>query len=146
LIRDHINHFPVNPLVGPNNDELGPRFPDMSKTYSRDLIAKAKEIAKKYSIPLQEGIYIGSSGPTLETFAEYKMFRIWGADATGMSTVPEVIVANHMGIQCFGMSVITNTDQPTDEVLGTTHEDVQNVAQRVEPQMTLLIKELMLLI
>ena len=146
LIRDHINHFPVNPLVGANNAELGPRFPDMSKTYDRELITKAKEIAEKHDIPLQEGVYIGSSGPTLETPAEYKMFRIWGADATGMSTVPEVIVANHMGIKCFGMSVITNTDKPTDEINGTTHDDVQNVAESVEPKMTLLIKELMLLI
>ena len=146
LIRDHINHFPVNPLVGSNNKELGVRFPDMSKTYDRDLITKAKDIAKQHNISLQEGTYIGSSGPTLETPAEYKMFRIWGADATGMSTVPEVIVANHMGIKCFGMSVITNTDKPTDEVDGTTHDDVQNVAESVEPNMTLLIKELLLLI
>ncbi len=146
VIRDHINHFPVNPLVGKNNPDLGPRFPDMSKTYSRELISKAKEIAKKHDIPLQEGVYIGSSGPTLETPAEYKMFRIWGADATGMSTVPEVIVANHMGIKCFGMSVITNTDKPADEGTGTTHEEVQNVAEMAEPMMTLLIKELMLLI
>ena len=146
VIRDHINHFPVNPLIGANNNELGPRFPDMSKTYNRDLIVKAKEIAKRHDIALREGVYIGSSGPTLETPAEYKMFRIWGADATGMSTVPEVIVANHMGIKCFGMSVITNTDNPSDDVLGTTHEAVQNVAETVEPQMTLLIKELLLLI
>jgi purine-nucleoside phosphorylase len=145
VIRDHINHFPVNPLLGANN-QLGPRFPDMSKTYNRNLIVKAKEIAKKHDIALREGVYIGSSGPTLETPAEYKMFRIWGADATGMSTVPEVIVANHMGIKCFGISVITNTDNPSDDVLGTTHEAVQNVAETVEPQMTLLIKELLLLI
>ncbi len=146
LIRDHINHFPVNPLVGANNNKLGPRFPDMSKTYDRELISKAKDIAKKHDISLREGVYIGSSGPTLETPAEYKMFRIWGADATGMSTVPEVIVANHMGIKCFGMSVITNTDKPTDDVNGTTHNAVQSVAESVEPKMTLLIKELMLLI
>lgn len=146
LIRDHINHFPVNPLVGSNIGELGPRFPDMSKAYDRDLISKAKDIAVKHNITLREGVYIGSSGPTLETPAEYKMFRIWGADATGMSTVPEVIVANHMGIKCFGMSVITNTDQPADEELGTTHDEVQNVGQKAEPNMTLLIKELMMLI
>ncbi len=146
LIRDHINHFSVNPLVGANNSELGPRFPDMSKTYDRELIVKAKEIAKKHDIPLQEGVYIGSGGPTLETPAEYKMFRIWGADATGMSTVPEVIVAHHMGIKCFGMSVITNTDKPTVDIDGTTHSAVQSVAESVEPKMTLLIKELLLLI
>lgn len=146
LIKDHINHFPINPLIGPNNNELGTRFPEMSKVYSRELISKAKEIAKKHNIPLQEGIYIGSSGPTLETPAEYRMFRIWGADATGMSTVPEVIVAHHMGIKCFGMSVITNTDKPSVEYGETTHDKVQNVAEQVEPQMTLMIKELLNLI
>lgn len=146
LIRDHINHFPVNPLVGENIKELGVRFPDMSSVYNKELITKAKDIAKTNDISLQVGVYIGSSGPTLETPAEYKMFRIWGADATGMSTVPEVIVAHHMGIKCFGMSVITNTDKPTNEVEGTTHDDVQSVAESVEPKMTLLIKELMMLI
>ncbi len=144
FIRDHINHFPVNPLVGVNNTELGPRFPDMSKTYSKELIQKAKEIAKNKNIPFQEGVYIGSTGPTLETPAEYKMFRIWGADATGMSTVPEVIVAHHMGIKCFGMSVITNTDKHSEEDGTTTHDEVQNVAETAEPKMTLLIKELLL--
>lgn len=143
LIKDHINHFP-NPLIGPNNPELGERFPDMSKVYNTKLIAKAKVIAKEHDISLQEGVYIGSSGPTLETPAEYKMFRIWGADATGMSTVPEVIVAHHMGIKCFGMSVITNTDKPADPDGETTHDEVQNVAGVVEPKMTLLIKELLL--
>jgi len=145
LIRDHINHFPVHPLVGPNINELGPRFPDMSEVYSKELILKAKEIAKKYNIPMQEGVYIGSSGPTLETQAEYKMFRIWGADATGMSTVPETIVAHHMGIKCFGMSVITNTDQPSTKH-GTTHGEVQNVAEMAEPNMTKLVKELLLML
>jgi len=144
IIRDHINHFPVNPLIGENINELGPRFPDMSAVYHRELISKAKEVAKKHEIPLQEGVYIGSSGPTLETPAEYKMFRIWGADATGMSTVPEVIIAHHMGIKCFGMSVITNTDKPSEELGTTTHDEVQSVAEKAEPQMTLLIKELLL--
>ncbi len=143
LIKDHINHFPVNPLIGKNENELGVRFPEMSSVYSRELIAKAKEIAEKNDIALQEGVYIGSSGPTLETPAEYRMFRIWGADATGMSTVPEVIVAHHMGLKCFGMSVITNTDKPSVEYGETTHEQVQDVAGQVEPKMTLLIKELL---
>jgi purine-nucleoside phosphorylase len=142
IIRDHINFFPRNPLVGKNYDELGPRFPDMSKTYDKILIQKAYEIAKNHNIKLQEGVYIGSSGPTLETPAEYKLFRIWGADATGMSTVPEVIVAHHMGIRCFGLSVITNTDKPTDPDGETTHNEVQNVAGQAEPKLTLLIKEL----
>ena len=146
LIRDHINYFPVNPLVGENIKELGVRFPDMSNVYDKGLIVKAKEIAKANDIRLHEGVYIGSSGPTLETPSEYKMFRIWGADATGMSTVPEVIVAHHMGVKCFGMSVITNTDKPSNELDGTTHDEVQNVAGLAEPKMTLLIKELMLLL
>ncbi len=143
IIKDHINNFPVHPLVGPNFDELGPRFPDMSNVYDKVLVAHAKEIAKKHEISYHEGVYIGSTGPTLETPAEYKMFRIWGADATGMSTVPEVIVAHHMGIKCFGLSVITNTDKPSDEEKGTTHDAVQNVAVKAEPNMTLLIKELL---
>jgi purine-nucleoside phosphorylase len=143
LITDHINYFPVNPLVGRNIDELGVRFPDMSSVYNKDLIEKAKTIASNNNIILQEGVYIGSSGPTLETPAEYKMFRIWGADATGMSTVPEVIVAHHMGMKCFGLSVITNTDKPSNDIEGTTHNEVQNVAESVEPQMTLIIKELL---
>lgn len=144
IIQDHINYFPVNPLVGQNFNELGPRFPDMSQAYNKELISNAKSIAKKHNMAYREGVYIGSSGPSLETPAEYKMFRIWGADATGMSTVPEVIVAHHMGIKCFGLSVITNTDKPSDEEKGTTHDAVQNVAQRAEPGMTLLIKELLL--
>jgi purine-nucleoside phosphorylase len=142
IIRDHINFFPRNPLIGKNYDELGPRFPDMSKTYDKALIQKAYEIARTHDIKLQEGVYIGSSGPTLETPAEYKLFRIWGADATGMSTVPEVIVAHHMGIRCFGLSVITNTDKPAEPEGETTHSEVQNVAGQAEPRLTLLVKEL----
>lgn len=142
IIRDHINNFPINPLIGHNYNELGPRFPDMSKTYNRDLIQRAYKIAELNGIKLREGVYIGSSGPTLETPAEYKMFRIWGADATGMSTVPEVIVAHHMGIKCFGLSIITNTDKPALPEGETTHEEVQNVAGIAEPQMTTIITEL----
>lgn len=142
IIKDHINFFPQNPLIGKNFDELGPRFPDMSKTYAPELIKIAKEIASKNNIKLQEGIYIGSSGPTLETPAEYKLFGIFGADVTGMSTVPEVIVAHHMGIKVFGMSVVTNTSAPATPDGETTHEEVQNVAGSVEPKMTLIFKEL----
>jgi len=142
IIRDHINYFPENPLRGKNYNELGPRFPDMSKVYNPKMISMAKEIAKENNIKLQEGVYIGSQGPTLETRAEYKLFRTFGADATGMSTVPEVIVAHHMGIHCFGMSIITNMDKPQDPDGETTHDEVQNVAGKVEPQMTLIIKEL----
>ncbi len=139
IIKDHINFFPENPLRGKNYDQLGPRFPDMSKPYSQRLIKLALEIAKENSILVQQGVYIGSSGPTLETASEYNMFRIWGADATGMSTVPEVIVATHMGIEVFGMSVIANTDKPADAEKGTTHDEVQDVAGSVEPYMTKII-------
>ncbi|OFY86509.1 MAG: hypothetical protein A2236_03830 [Bacteroidetes bacterium RIFOXYA2_FULL_33_7] len=114
----------------------------MSKTYNRELIAKAKEIAKQNNLKVQEGIYIGSSGPTLETPAEYRLFHKFGADATGMSTVPEVIVAHHMGIKCFGMSVITNGSEPADPNGETTHDEVQDVAGSVEPKMTLIFTEL----
>ena len=107
IITDHINFFPEHPLRG-KNIPYGPRFPDMSEAYSKELIRKANEIATEKGIKVQHGIYIGTQGPTYETPAEYKMFRILGADAVGMSTVPEVIVANHCGIQVFGISVITD--------------------------------------
>ncbi len=142
IIRDHINNFPENPLRGENYDELGPRFPDMSKTYDNELIQRTYKIAEANGIKLREGVYIGSPGPNLETQAEYKLFRIWGADATGMSTVPEVIVAHHMGIRCLGISIITNTDKPFNPETETTHNDVQRVAGEVEPQMTKLITQL----
>ena len=142
LINDHINYFGDNPLIGKNIDELGTRFPDFSKVYNKDLIAKAKEIAVTNNFTLQEGIYIGSPGPTLETPAEYRMFRLLGADATGMSTVPETIVAHHMGMYCFGVSIITNADSPADPDGETTHDEVQEVAGQVEPQLTILFTEL----
>lgn len=142
IIRDHINMFPENPLRGKNIDELGTRFPEMSETYSKQLIGRAKRIAVENNIKAQSGVYIGSPGPTLETPAEYKMFRILGADATGMSTVPEVIVARHMGITCFGISVVTNLTEASEMERPTTHDEVQNVAEQAEPKMTLIFKEL----
>lgn len=142
IICDHINFFPQNALRGKNLDDLGPRFPDMSEPYSQKLIAKAEKIAQAEGIELRKGVYVGSSGPTLETAAEYKMFRILGADATGMSTVPEVIVAVHMGMQVFGMSVITNVSEPADPDKGTTHDEVQDVAGTVEPHMTKIFTKL----
>lgn len=142
IITDHINYFPENPLRGKNFDELGTRFPDMSKVYDHDLIKIAEEIADNNNIKIQKGIYIGSTGPTLETPAEYNMFRMLGADATGMSTVPEVIVAHHQGMRCFGMSVITNQSEPENPEEETTHDEVQNVAGSAEPKMTLLIEKL----
>jgi len=142
IITDHINMFPVNPLTGKNLDELGTRFPDMSETYDKKLINKAIEIAEKNNIKVRTGVYVGSSGPTLETPAEYRHFQIIGADATGMSTVPEVIVARHMNIPCFAISIITNKgiSDKTEKI--TTHEDVQDVAGMAEPKMTLIMKKL----
>lgn len=142
IIRDHINMFPENPLRGENINELGTRFPEMSEAYDRNLISKAKQIARQNKIKLQQGIYVGSAGPTLETPAEYNMFKILGADVTGMSTVPEVIVARHMNIPCFGMSIVTNLAEPDITDKPTTHDEVQNVAESAEPKLTLIFKEL----
>lgn len=141
IIKDHLNLFSVNPLIGKNIKELGPRFPDMSDAYNKELRKKAKEIAAANNFAVKEGVYVGSSGPTYETLAEYKYFRIIGADATGMSTVPEVIVANHMSIPCFAISIITNVGiSETVEV--STHEDVQLQASKAEPKMTIIMKSL----
>ncbi|MFO7979029.1 MAG: purine-nucleoside phosphorylase [Bacteroidales bacterium] len=142
IITDHINFFPENPLRGKNIDALGTRFPEMSQTYSPMLISMARQIARTNSIRYQSGVYIGSPGPTLETPAEYNMFRILGADATGMSTVPEVIVARHAGMECFGISIITNMAKPAETDKPTSHEEVQMVAQVAERNMTLLFSEL----
>ena len=107
IIKDHINQLP-NPLIGPNMEEFGPRFPDMTRPYDLNLISMAKRIAGEMKIDIQEGVYFGGTGPTYETPHEYKYIRIIGGDAAGMSTIPEVIVARHSGIPVFGMSVITN--------------------------------------
>lgn len=140
IINDHINLFP-NPLIGKNINELGPRFPDMSMPYDKTLIAKAREIALRHNIRVSEGVYVGLTGPTLETPAEYKYVRIIGGDAVGMSTVPEVIVARHMGIPCFAISICTDLGVP-GKIVETTHEDVQRVAAIQEPKMTLIMKTL----
>ncbi len=141
LIDDHINLFFDNPLVGRNIDELGPRFPDMSESYSEELINKALEIGKKHNIKLHKGVYAGMQGPTFETKAEYKMVQILGADAVGMSTVPEIIAAKHAGITCFAISVITDIGVP-GKIVEISHEEVQQAARKSEPKMTLIIKEL----
>ncbi|MFP4288015.1 MAG: purine-nucleoside phosphorylase [Bacteroidales bacterium] len=146
IIRDQINMFPENPLRGKNIDELGPRFPEMSEPFNRKLIKQAIRIALDNNIKHQTGVYVGSPGPTLETRSEYKMFLFLGADATGMSTVPEVIAARHMGITCFGVSVITNLAVTDESESGTTHEEVQNAAALAQPGMTLIFKELMKII
>lgn len=142
LIDDHINLFPTNPLIGPNEDELGPRFPDMSEPYDHAMIAKAEEIAATNNIKISKGTYAGLTGPTLETPAEYKYVRAIGADAVGMSTVPEVIAARHMGIPCFGFSIVTDLGVP-GKIIEMSHEIVQEVAKKAEPKMTLIIKELL---
>lgn len=142
IINDHINFFPQHPLTGKNVPELGPRFPDMSEAYSKEIIAKAKKVASANNIKVQEGVYLGLSGPTFETPAEYRMVKILGADAVGMSTVPEVIVARHMGIPCFAISIITDLGVE-GKIVEVTHEEVQQVAALAEKKMTLIMKELM---
>lgn len=141
IINDHINMFGTNPLIGRNLDEFGPRFPDMSEVYSKRLIARAIEIGKKNNIELKQGVYVGTTGPTFETPAEYKMFRILGGDAVGMSTVPEVIIAHHAGMEIFGISIITDSGVP-GEIVEVSHEEVQKVAGAAEPLMTKVIREL----
>ena len=141
VINDHINMFGTNPLIGKNYDELGPRFPDMSKTYDKEMISKAFEIASRYDIKLEQGVYLGTTGPTLETPAEYKMFRVLGGDAVGMSTVPEVIVAHHMGMRVFGISIITDLGVE-GKIVEISHEEIQQVAAEAEPKMTKIIRDL----
>lgn len=141
IITDHINLFPEHPLRGKNYKELGTRFPDMSEAYSKELIEKAKKIAARNNIKVVEGVYVGTTGPTFETKAEYRYFRIIGGDAVGMSTVPEVIVANHAGIRCFGMSIVTDLGVP-GKIVEVTHEEVQQIGNKVQPLMTQIMKEL----
>lgn len=140
VITDHINFFPEHPLRG-KNIPYGPRFPDMSEAYNKELINKADIIAAEKGIKLQHGIYIGTQGPTFETPAEYKMFHILGADAVGMSTVPEVIVANHCGINVFGISVITDLGVE-GKIVEVSHEEVQKAADEAQPRMTTIMREL----
>jgi purine-nucleoside phosphorylase len=141
VIEDHINLQPFNPLIGPNYEELGPRFPDMSQPYSKKLIASALNIAQKNNIVCHKGVYVAVTGPNLETRAEYRYLRIIGADAVGMSTVPEVIVANHMGLPVFAVSVLTDECFP-DDLKPVSVEEIIKVAMGAEPNMTLVLKEL----
>lgn len=138
LITDHINLQGANPLVGPNVDDWGPRFPDMSEPYDPDLRALASENAMEQGLKLQEGVYVAVPGPNLETKAEYRMLRRLGADAVGMSTVPEVIVARHMGIRVMAVSVITDECFP-DALEPVSLEDVLSVAGTVGPALTQLV-------
>ena len=141
IITDHISLATVNPLIGRNEDAFGPRFPDMSEPYAKNLIEKGKAIAAQLGIPVKEGVYFGVTGPTFETRAEYKMIHTLGADAVGMSTVQEVIVAAHAGIQVFGVSVITDLGIGAETTV-ITHEEVLNAAAAAEPKLTSLFKEL----
>ncbi len=139
IITDHINLFPTNPLMGPNNDSWGPRFPDMSEAYNKDLIAKAISVSKATGISVQQGVYAGLSGPCLETPAEYRYVRNIGADAVGMSTVPEVIAGHHMGMACFGTSVITDLGVE-GKIVKTTHADVVRAATKASEQLVPFFK------
>ena len=141
IITDHINLFPENPLRGRNYEELGTRFPAMTEAYSHRLIEMADKIAAEKGIRVMHGVYVGTPGPTFETPAEYEYFRIIGGDAVGMSTVPEVIVANHAGMRVFGVSVITDLGgKEIREV--PTHEEVQKAALKAQPFMTEIMKEM----
>ncbi|WP_295718340.1 purine-nucleoside phosphorylase [Mucilaginibacter sp.] len=141
VIADHINLQPQNPLVGRNYEELGPRFPDMSQPYQRVLIDKALSIAVANNITCHKGVYVAVTGPNLETKAEYTYLRIIGGDAVGMSTVPEVIVANHMGLPVFAISVLTD-EGFTDVLEPVSLEDIIKIAEDAEPKLTMILKNL----
>ena len=141
LIKDHINMMPEHPLRGKNDERFGPRFVNMSEPYNRSMIVKAKEIAQELNIEVHDGVYLGLQGPTFETLAEYKMVKALGADCVGMSTVPEVIVARHMELECFGLSVITDMGDE-ENIEEVNHEEVLKAAQTAEPHVRNLIKTL----
>ena len=143
ILKDQINMMPEHPLRGKNDERFGPRFVNMSEPYSRKMIAKAKEIAVDLNIEVHEGIYLGLQGPTFETLAEYRMVKILGADCVGMSTVPEVIVARHMDIETFGVSVITDMGDENN-IDTVSHDEVLEAAKKAEPEVRKLIKELIL--
>lgn len=143
IIKDHVNMMPEHPLRGKNDERFGPRFVNMSEPYSRAMMTKAKEIATSLNIEIHDGVYLGLQGPTFETLAEYKMVKALGCDCVGMSTVPEVIVARHMELETFGVSVIT--DMGDEESIGTiTHAEVLEAAKEAEPKVRSLIKNLII--
>ncbi|OAQ38261.1 purine-nucleoside phosphorylase [Pedobacter psychrophilus] len=143
VIEDHINLQPDNPLIGRNFEELGPRFPDMSQPYHKGMMEKALKIAQEKNINCHKGVYVSVTGPNLETKAEYKYLRIIGGDAVGMSTVPEVIVANHMGIPVCAISVLTD-EGFSEDLQPVSVEEIIKIASEAEPQLTSIIKELIL--
>lgn len=138
LIKDHINFFPGNPLIGDNDDNWGPRFPDCSEVYNKAYREMAKAVSLDLKLPLQEGVYVAVTGPTLETAAEYRMFRTFGADAVGMSTIPEVMAAHHQGTKILGFSMITDMGLP-DNLHPCSIETVLKVAAATEPKLRKLI-------
>lgn len=140
LIDDHINLFPEHPLRGKNDERLGVRFPDMSNAYDKDLCKLAIQVAKDLDIKLQHGVYVGTSGPTFETPAEYNYFRIIGGDAVGMSTVPEVIVAAHAKMKVMAFSIITDIGV-IGKIVEVSHEEVQEAAKIAQPKMAAIIRE-----
>ena len=140
LMVDHINLLGDNPLIGMNEDELGPRFPDMSEPYDLELLQVAEEIALENKIKVQKGVYVAVPGPNLETKAEYRFLRTIGADVVGMSTIPENIVANHMGIKVLGISIVTDECFP-DSLKPVNVEEIISTAMKAEPKMTLIMKE-----
>lgn len=143
IITDHVNMMPEHPLRGKNDSRFGPRFVNMNEPYSPKMIAKIKEIAKASNIEVQDGVYMGLQGPTFETLHEYKMVKVIGADCVGMSTVPEVIVARHMELETFGISVITDIGSE-EHLENITHEEVLKAANEAEPKVRQLIRELIL--
>lgn len=143
VITDHINMMPEHPLRGHNDERFGPRFVNMSEPYSNAMNKKVFELAKSLNIDLNKGIYLALQGPTFETLAEYKMVKAVGADCVGMSTVPEVIVARHMNMECFGISVITDMGDE-DNIEEVNHEEVLQAAQKAEPHVRNLIKNLII--
>ncbi|BCY28459.1 purine-nucleoside phosphorylase [Flavobacterium okayamense] len=143
MITDHINFMPEHPLRGKNDERFGPRFLNMSEPYSRALMQKGRELAKEIGFNLQEGVYLALQGPTFETLAEYRMVRNLGADCVGMSTVPEVIVARHMDMNCFGVSVITDMGDE-ESIQDVNHEEVLEAAKTAEPKVRALIQNLIL--
>lgn len=144
FITDHINLLPDNPLRGANHNSFGPRFPDMSKPYCTDLLSKAMDIAKEKGFDVHKGVYVATMGPNLETKAEYRYMRIIGGDVVGMSTVPEVIVANHMSLKVFAVSVVTD-EGFLEDLQPVSFEEIVAVAAQTEPTMTEILKELIAL-
>ncbi len=141
IIKDHVSFFTPNPLIGRNNIEFGPRFPDMSEPYKKHLIQKAKAIAVAHNFDVKDGVYVAVTGPTFETRAEYRLIHVLGADVVGMSTVQESIVANHMGMEVFAISVVTDVGIREEENI-ITHEEVLEAAKLAEPKMATIFKEL----